>query len=173
MNMSNGAYGDARLPGNAKEGIIFLLIVSIISVNTIAPIITGLERGFSTQVYLDTLRIMPVLWIAVVLLVKLVASPVADIIMSRLAGRTDGFNARVLLNILLHVTVMSLLLTVIGMWIGTRSISWEPFQRFLHIWPRNFAIAFWIELLLAQPIARFVMKKMHERQAAPAWSKRS
>lgn len=163
--MSNKVYRDARLPGNAKEGIIFLLIVSIISVNTIAPLITGLERGFSKQVYLDTLRMMPMLWIAVVLLVKLVASPLADKVMAKVAGKTDGFNARVLLNILLHVTVMSLLLSVLGMWIGTKSISWEPFQRFLHIWPRNFAIAFWIELLLAQPIARFAMKKIHERQS--------
>ena len=32
-----------RLPRNAKEGILFLLLISIISVNTIAPIIVGLE----------------------------------------------------------------------------------------------------------------------------------
>lgn len=38
------------------------------------------------------------------------------------------------------------------------------FENFLHIWPRNFGIAFWIELLIAQPIARFVMKKMHIMQ---------
>ena len=41
-------YNEDRLPRNAKEGILFLLIISIISVNTIAPII-GLERGFSKE----------------------------------------------------------------------------------------------------------------------------
>lgn len=39
-------YKEERLPQNAKEGILFLLIVSIISVNIIAPIIM-LEAGLS------------------------------------------------------------------------------------------------------------------------------
>ncbi|PNQ82083.1 hypothetical protein [Paenibacillus sp. F4] len=88
-------YKEERLPQNAKEGILFLLIISIISVNTIAPIIMGLERGFSKENYLETLKIIPFMWIIVVLLVR-----------------------------------------------------------------------FWIELLVAQPIARFAMKKIHARQAS-------
>ena len=27
-------------------------------------------------------------------------------------------------------------------------------------WPSNFCIAFWVEMLIAQPIARFAMKKL-------------
>src|SRR3954471_15067310 len=52
-------YKEDRLPQNAKEGILFLLIISIISVNTIAPIIMGMERGFSKENYLETLKIIP------------------------------------------------------------------------------------------------------------------
>lgn len=158
-------HKEDRLPQNAKEGILFLLIISIISVNTIAPIIIGLERGFSMEVYLDTLKILPFMWIIVVLLVRLVAGPVVGKVMPKFVGQTDGFNARVLLNTLLNVTVLSLLLSIIGTWVGTKEISLEPFKNFLHIWPRNFGIAFWIELLVAQPIARFAMKKLHARQA--------
>ncbi|WP_098616329.1 hypothetical protein [Bacillus thuringiensis] len=40
-------YKEIRLPRNRKEGTIFLLTVSIISVNTFASIIIGLEHGFS------------------------------------------------------------------------------------------------------------------------------
>ena len=158
-------YKEERLPQNAKEGILFLLIISIISVNTIAPIIIGLERGFSKEVYMETLKILPIMWIIVVLLVRLVAGPVVGKVMPMFVGKTDGFNARVLLNTLLNVTVLSLFLSVIGTWVGTGEISLEPFKNFLHIWPRNFAIAFWIELLIAQPIARFAMKKLHQSQA--------
>ncbi|CDQ20575.1 hypothetical protein SAMN05192559_105158 [Halobacillus karajensis] len=43
-------YKEDRLPQNHKEGILFLLIVSIISVNTIAPLIMGMERGFSKKI---------------------------------------------------------------------------------------------------------------------------
>ena len=155
---------ETRLPRNAKEGILFLLIISIISVNTIAPIIMGLERGFSKEVYMDTLKIIPFMWVIVVLLVRLVAGPVVGKVMPKFIGKTDGFNARILLNTLLNVTVLSLLLSIIGSWVGIGEISLEPLKNFLHIWPRNFAVAFWIELLLAQPIARYAMKRIHLKQ---------
>lgn len=163
-------YKEARLPQNAKEGFIFLLIVSIISVNTISPIIMGLELGFSKENYLDTLKIIPVMWIIVMLVVTLVAKPLVGNVMPKFVGNTDGFNARVLLNIFLNVTVISMLMTIIGQWVGTQQISLEPFQNFFQSWFRNFGVAFWIELLIAQPIARFAMKKLHERQSNQAKS---
>lgn len=161
-------YKEKRLPQNAKEGILFLLIISIISVNTIAPIIIGFERGFSKEVYFETLKLLPIMWVIVVLLVRLVAGPLVGKIMPYFVGKTDGFNARVLLNTLLNVTVLSICLSIIGSWVGNGQISMEPIKDFFYIWPRNFAIAFWIELLIAQPIARFVMKKLHESQEAKA-----
>jgi hypothetical protein len=84
--------------------------------------------------------------------------------MPRFVGQTDGFNSRVLLNILLNVTILSILLSIIGTWVGTIQKSLEPFQNFFYSWFRNFGVAFWIELLIAQPIARFTMKKLHQRQ---------
>ncbi|MBG9792996.1 membrane protein [Paenibacillus dendritiformis] len=168
--MADNLRVETRLPRNAKEGILFLLIISIISVNTIPPIIMGLERGFSIEVYLDTLKMIPFMWIIVVLLVKLVAGPLVGKVMPKFVGQTDGFNARVLWTTLLNVTVLSILLTIIGAWVGTKKITLEPFQHFFHVWPRNFGVAFWIELLIAQPIARFAMKKLHARQARQAES---
>lgn len=161
-------YKEPRLPQNAKEGILFMLIISIISVNTIAPIIMWLERGFSAEVYVDTLKVIPIMWVIVILLVRLVAGPLVGKVMPKFVGQTDGFNARILLNTLLNVTCLSILLTIIGTWVGTMQISFEPIKNFLHVWPRNFGVAFWIELLVAQPIARFVMKKLHERQEKQA-----
>jgi hypothetical protein len=166
--MTNNMHGETRLPHNAKEGILFMLIISIISVNIIAPIIIGLERGFSKEVYFETLKLIPFMWVIVVLLVRFVAGPLVGKVMPKFVGQTDGFNARVLLNILLNVTVLSLLLSIIGTWVGMKEVSMEPFQNFLHIWPRNFGIAFWVEMLIAQPIARFAMKKLHYRQARKA-----
>ncbi|MEK4761097.1 hypothetical protein MHH85_12665 [Viridibacillus sp. FSL E2-0187] len=157
-------YKEDRLPQNPKEGIVFLLIISIISANTIGPIIVGLELGFSKETYLETLKIIPFLWIIVVLIVRLVAGPLVGKILPKFVGPTDGFNARVLLNTLLNVTVISILMTIIGAWVGTKQINIEPFQNFFHSWFRNFGVAFWIELLVAQPIARLVMKKLHAKQ---------
>lgn len=82
-------YKEERLPQNAKEGILFLLIVSIISVNTIAPMIMGMERGFTKENYIETLKIIPFMWVIVVLLVRLVAGPLVGKIMPKLVGQTD------------------------------------------------------------------------------------
>ncbi|TCJ04731.1 hypothetical protein E0Y62_07970 [Cytobacillus praedii] len=46
-------------------------------------------------------------------------------------------------------------------WVGTKKISLEPFQNFFPSWFRNFGLAFWIELLIAQPIARFAIKEIN------------
>lgn len=128
----------------------------------------GMERGFSIEHYLETLKIIPFMWIIVVLLVRLVAGPLVGKVMPKFVGQTDGFNARILLNTLLNVTVLSIFLTIIGTWVGTKQISLEPFQNFFFSWFRNFGVAFWIELLIAQPIARFVMKKINARQDTQA-----
>lgn len=159
-------HKEERLPQNAKEGILFMLIISLISVNTIAPIIMGMERGFSIEVYLDTLKIVPLMWGIVIILVRFVAGPLVGKILPKFIEKTDGFNARILMNTFFNVTVLSIILTIVGSWVGAREISIEPIQNFFLSWFRNFGIAFWIEIALAQPIARYVMKKIHRKQAA-------
>ena len=156
-------YKENRLPQSAAEGIIFMLVISFISVNTIAPIIMFMEIGLSLQTYVEFFKIMPVMWIIVILLVRFAAGPLVGKIMPKFQGETDGFNARILLNIVMNVTILTL--TVIGTWVGSREISTDIFTRFFPTWFRNFGIAFWIEVIVAQPIARFVMVKIHENKA--------
>ncbi|EPE60895.1 putative membrane protein [Exiguobacterium sp. S17] len=153
-----------RLPQNPKEGILFMLIISILSVNTIAPIIVGMERGFSVAHYVDTLKIIPFAWIALIVLIRFIVKPLAGILFNRLAGQTDGFNARILLNIVLNVSMISFVMTIIGPWIGMGEINFGTLEHFFPTWFRNFGIAFWVELLFAQPIARAVMKSIHTRK---------
>lgn len=158
-------YKEDRLPQNAKEGLVYMLLVSIISVNTIAPIIIGMEQGFSKENYLKTVEILPIMWLIVIFLVKFVAGPLVWKLMPRFAKHTDSFNARTLFSIFFNVTILSIILTIVGTWVGMREVSFEPILNFFHVWPRNFGIAFWIEILIAQPIARFAMKKIHARKA--------
>ena len=157
-------YVENRLPSNRKEGLLFSLIISLISVNTIAPLIIGFERGFSKEVYLESLKIIPFMWVIVILSVRFIAGPIVGKVLPKFIGQTDGFNARILFNTFFNVTVLSIFLTIVGTWVGMKEISLAPFENFFYVWPRNFAIAFWIELLVAQPIARYAMKKIHLRQ---------
>ena len=66
--------------------------------------------------------------------------------------------------ILCTVFLMSIFLTVIGTWIGSRHISLEPIINFLYKWPRNFAVSLGVEMVIAQPIARFVLLKLHQHK---------
>jgi hypothetical protein len=149
-----------HLPHTSKEKIVFMLIISLISVNIIAPIITFSEIGTSLTNYLATLQILPFLWLCVIILVLLTEKP-ASKLAQKIVKHGDSFSATMTITILCNVLLMSLVLTIVGTWIGSRSISLLPFENFLTKWPRNFLIAFVVEAFIAQPIARAVMAHLH------------
>lgn len=150
-----------KLPQNKKEFVIFLAIISIISVNIIAPLITCFEMGFRMDVWKNTLSVLPFIWCSVIILVLLTHQP-AQWLTSKLVAKGDSFRAHITINTLCTVFLMSIFLTVIGTWIGTSSISLEPIKVFFYKWPRNFAISFFVESCIAQPIARLAMIKVHK-----------
>ncbi len=156
-----------KLPQNNKEFILFLSVISIISVNIIAPLITCLEIGFSLQNWVTVLKILPILWPSVIAVVLITYKP-SEWLTSKLIKPGDSFRAVITINILCSVFLISILLTVIGTWIGTRSITITPIRNFIYIWPRNMTIAFMIEALIAQPIARRVMVLVHMNQEKKA-----
>ncbi|MGN1009171.1 MAG: hypothetical protein ACI4PV_09505 [Butyricicoccus sp.] len=156
-----------KLPRNKREFALFMAVISVISVNIIAPLITCFEMGFRMDVWADALQVIPFIWLSVVALVVLTYKP-AEWMTRKIVAEGDSFNAHIVVNILCTVFLMSIFLTVIGTWIGARCISMEPIRFFFYKWPRNFTISFAVELLIAQPIARFVMLKMHQRMDAGA-----
>jgi hypothetical protein len=149
-----------KLPRSKREFALFIAIISILSVNTIAPLITGFEMGFSLTMWADVLQIIPFIWLSVVALVLITYKP-AEWLTHKIVDKGDSFNAQIAINILCTVILMSIFLTVIGTWIGSRQFSMEPIRFFFHKWPRNFAISFGVEALFAQPIARAVLHKLH------------
>lgn len=149
-----------KLPRSGKEFALFLGIISIISVNIIAPLITCFEAGFHMYIWADVLKVMPFIWISVVALVLITHKP-AELLTNSIINKDDSFNSHIIVNTLCTVLIMSIFLTVIGTWIGTRHISMEPINMFFYKWPRNFAISLGVELCIAQPIARAVILKIH------------
>ncbi|WP_040949764.1 hypothetical protein [Gorillibacterium massiliense] len=152
-----------KLPRNKKEFALFMAVISVISVNMIAPLITAFEVGFSMDTWGDTMKVIPSIWFAVVAIVLITYKP-AEWLTSRVAKKGDSFGAHMMVNVVFSVLLMSILLTVIGTWIGSRHISMEPIHLFFYKWPRNFAISFFVEAWIAQPIARLVMLKLHRYQ---------
>lgn len=150
-----------KLPRNKKEFALFMAVISIISVNIIAPLITCFEFSFSLAVYQNALKSIPFVWIGVIAVVLLTYVP-AEWMTHKILAKEDSYNAHIVVNILCTVFLMSIILTVLATWIATRNISMEPIYGFFYKWPRNFAISLGVEMLIAQPIARFVMLKFHQ-----------
>ena len=156
-----------KLPRNAKEFALFLILVSILSVNIIAPLISCFELGFSLRVWQGVMKTLPFIWLSVVALVLVTYKP-GMWLTSKLTERDDSFHAHITINILCNVFLMSILLTVIGAWIGSGRISPEPIRLFFYKWPRNFALSFAVELLVAQPIGPWVMMRIHRAKDGPS-----
>lgn len=156
-----------KLPRNKKEFALFIAVISVLSVNIIAPLITCFEVGFHLYVWADALRVIPFIWAAVVILVLATYKP-AEWMTAKITAEGDSFRAHIVINILCTVLLMSVFLTVIGTWIGNRKITLEPIVFFFYKWPRNFSISFAVEACVAQPIARCVMLKLHQKQEKTA-----
>ncbi len=160
-----------NLPRNRKEFVLFMAVVSIISVNIIAPLITFSEIGFSKDIYLATLKILPFVWLCVIPTVLITKKP-ASHLTNRVAKQGDSFSSTIIINTLCSVFCMSIILTIVGSWIGSHSFTLKPIEHFFVKWPRNFAIALAVEAIIAQPIARFVMYRLHKRQNSLAPAKK-
>lgn len=151
-----------KLPRNKKEFALFMAIISIISVNIIAPVITCCEvQKFSIQLWGNAIKAIPFIWVTVITLVLLTYKP-ASWMTNKIVDKNDSFNSHIIINILCTVFLMSIILTIVGTWIGTRTVSMEPIYNFFFKWPRNFAISFAVESCIAQPIARTAMLILHK-----------
>ena len=159
-----------RLPRNGKEFPLFLLVVSLISVNIIAPLAAMFSAGFTLETWGNVLKVLPLLWVVVVAFVILTNKP-ARWLTKKIISPTDSFNAHIIVELLCNVLLMSIVMTVAGTWIGMWQISLVPLEQFFSAWPRNFAVAFAVEALIAHPAAHFVMHHYHLRKDGTVVSK--
>ena len=165
---------EMRLPRNAKEGLLFGVVISALSASLIGGSIMIIELGWS----IDTLKMMlvgiPCVWILALLFNLFILGRISSRIQNMFLAPTDSVNARLLANLVICVTIMSVLFTFIGTFVG--SIASIPFggsvdivqclKNWPHAWPRNFCIAFFIEMCIAQPAARAVMTQIHKKQSS-------
>ena len=76
-------------------------------------------------------------------------------------------------NIIINVLLMSVILSFLGGAVG-QTVGYllgGPVtdlaglaENWPRIWPRNFCIAFWVEMLIAQPAARMAMVRIHTKK---------
>jgi hypothetical protein len=114
------------------------------------------------QTWWVILKLIPPIWVIAMLLETFLVGPFSHKMVECFTESTDGFNTRIVFNIIFCVFGMSAIMTLIGPMFGGEFLG--ALKAWPHHWPRNFGIMFWCELLFAQPVARQIMKKMHLNQ---------
>ncbi len=157
-------FNETRLPRNEKEGLLYGFIIALITSLVMITLNVGTEMGrIDGEVALMILKSWPIMLVVAMLMEALVAGHIASWLLQKFSDHSDGFNAKILFTILFTVTVMSATLTLIGSLIFG-GFNMDAFIHWPEKWPRNFAIALWCEILIAQPPARRAMKMLHARQ---------
>lgn len=154
---------EKRLPRNNKEGLIYGLTISAITVILMVFLNIGTEKGITKDSILIMLKSIPIFIILAMLIETFIIGRISSKLVDTFTEPSDGFNTKILFNILFCVTGMSITFTLIGTIINT-GISKDLLENFIKHWPRNFCVALWIEILLAQPLARKIMKQIHKER---------
>ena len=137
------------------------------------------NMGYTLDTFTDFLATYIVIWPVMFLVAFTLANTVvgwcAKRIVKRYIGPEDSSNAYICFNIIACVLLMSVILTFLGGLVGETIgfILGGPQMdvlglaaNWINIWPRNFCIAFWVEMLIAQPVARRAMYRMHTSRMA-------
>ena len=152
---------EKRLPNNSKEGVIYGSIICLISVTFMLSLNIIINVGrLDKNVLSIIIKSLPLMFVLIFLLENIAVRPVVDKLNNIFTSKTDSFNSKILFNILFTVTIISFIMTIIGPMLAN-GISLAPVINIFKHWPLNFFAAFWMELLIAQPVARLVMVKIH------------
>ncbi|MGI2329061.1 DUF2798 domain-containing protein [Planococcus sp. YIM B11945] len=157
-------HQEKRLPRNGKEGLLYGATVATLTVLFMTSFSTIYFAGeFNESVAFSILKMAPIMWIIVMIIEPAVFGRLAEALTAKFTKPTDSFNAKIMFRILFTVLGMSAAMTLIGDLVGN-GFHTNLFSNWLHYWPRNFMIVLIAESLVIQPIARFVMVKLHESQ---------
>ncbi|MDQ0428643.1 hypothetical protein QOZ98_001469 [Planomicrobium stackebrandtii] len=157
-------HQEKRLPRNGKEGLLYGSLISTMTVIFMSSFSAIYFAGeFNAEVAWSIVKMIPIMWIIVMVIEPVIFGRIAEALTAKFTQATDSFNSKILFRILFTVLGMSAAMTLIGDIVGNGFHS-ELFSNWLANWPRNFAIVLIAESLVIQPIARFVMVKLHEAQ---------
>ena len=169
---------DNRLPWGKRDGIIYGCVIALLSSLIIGGYNVYDNMGYDLDHIVDFLSafliIWPVMFAVAFLLANTVVMRIANRLIFRFMSPSDSANTYICFNIIVSVLLLSVILTflggligeTIGSLLGNGSVDVQGLlENWPRIWPRNFCIAFWVEMLIAQPAARKVMVILHGKVA--------
>lgn len=91
-----------KLPNNKKESFIYGSIICLITVIIMLTFnIYYNVRIINIKTIITILRLIPIIWIAAMIVETFFVGKISKKLIARFSSKTDGFNAKILFNILI------------------------------------------------------------------------
>lgn len=150
------------MPTNKKENVVFGVCICIIMVFFMGLLNISIHLGgFNLNSIKTAIVAFPVTLIIAYLLETFIVGKLNHILLGKFVKKTDSKNAYILFNCFFIVTMMSIIMTIIGGFLGGDNLH-TIFTEFFIRWPRNFCAAFFLNILVAGPVSRFILKLMQK-----------
>lgn len=151
------------MPTNKKEDIVFGICICAIMVFFMGMLNISIHlKGFNLEAIKTTFIAFPVTLIIAYVLETFIIGKVNHMLIAKFVSKTDSKNAYILFNCFFIVTLMSLVMTIVGGLLGGDNLHTIITEFFIR-WPRNFCAAFFLNLFVAGPVSRFVLKLMQSK----------
>ena len=152
------------MPTNRKENIVFGISMCVIMVFFMGLLNISIHLGgFNLNSIKTTFVAFPVTLIIAYILETFIVGKINHILLGKFVKETDSKNSFILFNCFFIVTMMSLIMTIIGGLLGGNNIQ-TIFTEFFIRWPRNFCAAFFLNILIAGPVSRSILKQMQKNK---------
>ena len=152
------------MPANKKENIVFDVCMCVIMVFFMELLNISIHLGgFNLNSIKTTFVAFPVTLIIAYILETFIVGKINHILLGKFVKETDSKNSFILFNCFFIVTMMSLIMTIIGGLLGGDNIQ-TIFTEFFIRWPRNFCAAFFLNILIAGPVSRSILKQMQKNK---------
>ena len=154
------------MPTNKKEGIIFGICMCLIMVFFMGLLNISIHLGgFNLNSIKTCLIAFPVTFIIAYILETFIVGKINGMLLAHFVPNEDSKNAHILFNCFFIVTMMSLVMTIVGGLLGGDTIQTVLGEFFIR-WPRNFCAAFFLNILVAGPVSRAILKAIQKNSVS-------
>ena len=154
------------MPTNKKEGIIFGICMCLIMVFFMGLLNISIHLG---GFYLNSIKTcliaFPVTFIIAYVLETFIVGKINGMLLAHFVSKEDSKNAYILFNCFFIVTMMSLVMTIVGGLLGGDTLQTVLGEFFIR-WPRNFCAAFFLNILVAGPVSRAILKAIQKNSVS-------
>ena len=147
------------MPVNKKESLVYTILMVIVMAGVMTTYNIAIHDGLSLQTLKKAWLVLPISGTIAFLVEWFFVSKTAFALISKFVKNEDPLPKKILISALCFVTQMVLIMSIIGSLLFNE-ISENWFSELLITIPRNFIMAYPLQVLVAGPLVGFVFRKL-------------